>query len=105
MLARPLEVTAPVMANDVLAPGFMRVAQQRGIRIPQQVSIVGFDNIPEGTLVWPGLTRVAQPMNEMRRSACRRLFEAMDKPGNTEIVEYPRGSAVRKGTGLAAQRL
>ena len=48
LLERKLEVTALVFGNDALAIGFMRVAQQRGIRMPQDLSIVGFDNIPSG---------------------------------------------------------
>ena len=65
-----------VFGNDALAIGFMRVAQQRGVRMPQDLSIVGFDNIAGGAMVWPGLTTVAQPMREMGRDACRYLFES-----------------------------
>ena len=53
-----------MFGNDALAIGFMRVAQQRGIRMPQDLSIVGFDNIPSGAMVWPGLTTVAQPIQQ-----------------------------------------
>jgi LacI family transcriptional regulator len=73
LLERPLEVT--VFGNDALALGFMRVAQQRGVRMPRDLSIVGFDNIAAGALAWPGLTTVAQPMREMGRDAVRYLFE------------------------------
>ena len=76
LLERKLEVTAIVFGNDALAIGFMRVAQQRGIRMPQDLSIVGFDNIAGGAMVWPGLTTVAQPMRDMGRDACRYLFES-----------------------------
>jgi LacI family transcriptional regulator len=99
MLAKPLEFTALVMANDALALGFMRVAQQRGIRIPQTLSVVGFDDVPEGALFWPGLTTVAQPMREMGRAACRTLFEAIAAPVEIQAIEYPMTLVVRESTG------
>jgi LacI family transcriptional regulator len=99
LLAKPLEITALVMGNDSLALGFMRVAQQRGIRIPQHLSIVGFDNVPEGALVWPGLTTVAQPMREMGRAACRRLFDMIAELADIEAIEYPMELIVRESTG------
>ena len=101
LLAKPLEITALVMGNDALALGFLRVAQQRGIRVPQSLSVVGFDNVPEGALLWPGLTTVAQPMREMGRTACRRLFENIDSTTNVQTVEYPMELVVRESTGPA----
>ena len=98
LLAKPLEITALVMANDALALGFMRTAQQRGIRIPQDLSVVGFDNVPEGALVWPGLTTMSQPMQEMGRSACRRLFESIASPVDFEKIEYPMTLIAREST-------
>jgi LacI family transcriptional regulator len=101
LLAKPLEITALVMGNDALALGVMRVAQQRGVHIPQQLSIVGFDNVPEGSLVWPGLTTVAQPTREMGRAACRTLFEAINGPRGLVMIEFPIELVVRESTGLA----
>ena len=105
-LAKPLLVTAIVMGNDALALGFMRVAQQSGISIPKTISIIGFDNIPEGALWWPGLTTVAQPMREMGQSACRILCEAIEaerQPNRTqrarELIEFPMTLTVRESTG------
>jgi LacI family transcriptional regulator len=94
-------VTAMVMGNDSLALGFMRVAQQRGIRIPQDLSVAGFDDIPESGLVWPGLTTVAQPMREMGQLACRQLFDAPHF-AKGEAVECPMSLIVRESTGIAA---
>jgi LacI family transcriptional regulator len=98
LLERDLEVTAMVFANDALALGFMRIARQRGIQMPQDLSIVGFDNIAAGALAWPGLTTVAQPMRDMGRDACRYLFESAShrRPPN---VEYPMEFIMRESTG------
>src|SRR5579871_2446400 len=98
LLAKPLHITALVMANDALALGFMRAAQQRGLRIPEDLSVVGFDNLPEGALVWPGLTTMSQPMQEMGRAACRRLFESIASPVDFEKIEYSMTLIVREST-------
>jgi LacI family transcriptional regulator len=98
LLERRLEVSAIVFGNDALAIGFMRVAQQRGIHMPQELSIVGFDNIPGGAMMWPGLTTMAQPMREMGRDACKYLFDAVTQR-RVPRVEYPMELVVRESTG------
>ena len=94
------QVTAIVLANDSLALGFMRVAQQRGIRIPADISVAGFDDIPESGLVWPGLTTVAQPIREMGQRACQHLFDS-PRSLNGEPIESPMRLVVRESTGVA----
>lgn len=96
-----VDVTAVVLANDALAFGFMRVAQQRGVRMPCDLSIVGFDGLPQGELFCPALTTVSQPMREMGRVACSRLFEAIDAPGRIETTEFPMTLIERESTGPA----
>ncbi len=98
-LDAPLEVTAVVLANDALAFGFMRVAQQRGMRMPHDLSIIGFDGLPQGALFYPALTTISQPMREMGRVACRRLFEAIEDPGRIEKIEFQMELVVRESTG------
>lgn len=95
-------VTAVVLANDALAFGFMRVAQQRGVRMPQDLSIIGFDGLPQGALFCPALTTVSQPMREMGRVACARLFEAIEDPGRIETTEFPMALIERESTGPVA---
>lgn len=98
LLSRPLDVTALVMANDALAFGFMRFALRRGIKIPEELSLVGFDGLPEGSLVYPALTTVAQPMHEMGRAACQRLLELLGTPRRLEKIEFPMVLIVREST-------
>ena len=104
LLRNPLPVTAMALGNDALALGFMRVAQQRGVRIPHDLSIVGFDDIPEGALLWPGLTTVAQPTREMGRAACSMLFDAIDGRSPGQLVDFPTRLVVRESTGTAPPR-
>ena len=93
------DLTALVLANDALAFGFMRVALQRGVRMPQQLSVVGFDGLPHGALFCPALTTVSQPMRDMGRVACCRLFEAIADPGRLETTEFPMALIERESTG------
>jgi LacI family transcriptional regulator, galactose operon repressor len=95
---KPRDLTAIVFANDALASGFMRVAHQRKIRIPEDLSIVGFDGLPEDELLWPALTSVAQPMLEMGRAACRRLFEAIESPSRLQTIQFPMSLTAREST-------
>jgi DNA-binding LacI/PurR family transcriptional regulator len=101
LFAKPLQVTAIVCANDALALGALRVAHERGIRVPQDVSVVGFDGLPYGALSWPALTTVAQPMREMGRVACRRLFEALADPGRIERIQFRMHLVARESSGPA----
>ena len=73
-------------------------AQQRGLAVPDDVSVAGFDGIPEGARSWPGLTTMAQPMREMGRDACRRLFTAIAAAPERITVQYPMTLVVRETT-------
>ncbi len=94
-------VTAVVLANDALAFGFMRVALRRGVRMPQDLSVMGFDGLPHGALTYPALTSVSQPMHDMGRVACGRLFDALEAPGRIESTEFPMALIRRESTGPA----
>ena len=102
LLGRPLPMTAIVFANDALALGFLRVAHERGVRVPQDVSVAGFDGLPQGAIAWPSLTTVAQPIRDMGRVACRRLFEAIAQPGSVEQIQFRMTLVPRESTGAVA---
>ncbi len=87
------------LANDALALGFLRVAHERGVRVPHDLSVIGFDGLPAGELAWPSLTTVAQPMREMGRVACRRLFDAIEAPGVLEKIQFRMTLVARESTG------
>ena len=103
--SQPLQnITALVLANDALAFDFMRLALQRGIKMPQELSVVGFDGLPHGALLYPALTTMSQPMGEMGRVACGRLFEPLQEPESIEITEFPMVLLKRESTGPAPMR-
>ena len=102
-LRRPPGTTAVVLGNDALAIGFIRAVQQQGVRVPDDLSVAGFDGIPEGARSWPGLTTMAQPMREMGRDACRRLFLEIGAAKGRRTVEYSMTLVVRESTGAPAR--
>ncbi len=93
--------SAVVLANDSLALGFMRTVLRRGVRIPQDVSVVGFDGTPEGALYWPGLTSGEQPTRTTGAAACRALISMMNGDKTENSVEMPITLRIRESTGPA----
>ena len=71
--------TAVVLGNDPMALAFMRTVLKNGVRVPDDVSIVGFDGTPDGEQCWPGLTTVVQPTRLMAKTACEALLARVEK--------------------------
>jgi LacI family transcriptional regulator len=69
LLRLPDRPTAIFAGNDVTGIATIEVATSLGLRVPEDLSVVGFDNIPEAALCSPGLTTVEQPIHEMGRLA------------------------------------
>jgi LacI family transcriptional regulator len=69
--------TAVIAYNDLMAIGLIRGLTALGVRVPQDVSVVGFDNILAAELVTPALTTVAAPLDEMGRTAVGHLLGVM----------------------------
>jgi LacI family transcriptional regulator, galactose operon repressor len=95
--------TAMVLGNDAIALAFMRTLLQHGVRVPTEVSAVGFDGIPDGEQCWPGLTTVTQPTLRMARDACRTLLRRVEanssSPDDADaIVEYDVSLLLREST-------
>lgn len=65
LLALPDPPTAIFAANDEMALGAMRAARERGLSIPNELSVVGFDDTPSSRSAWPPLTTVRQPLQEL----------------------------------------
>ncbi|MFC3690047.1 LacI family DNA-binding transcriptional regulator [Aquipuribacter hungaricus] len=69
--------TAVFAANDLSAIGTMQAAGDLGLSVPRDVSVVGFDNVPESALTTPPLTTVSQPMQRMGSEAVTLLIQLM----------------------------
>jgi DNA-binding LacI/PurR family transcriptional regulator len=77
MLARIPDCTAIFAANDHVALGIMRAMAEHGRAIPGDVSLVGFDDVPESEYFHPGLTTIRQEFAEVGRQALRLLQEQL----------------------------
>lgn len=78
MLAAQPEVTAVFAGNDQMALGLLRALYEKGLRVPEDVSVVGFDDIPEAPFLTPPLTTVKQDFDEMGRTAIATLLAVLD---------------------------
>ena len=74
MLARMPEVTAVFAANDHLALGILRALSERGRRVPHEVSVVGFDDVPEAAYFIPPLTTVRPDFDAVAKASLRLLL-------------------------------
>jgi LacI family transcriptional regulator len=79
--------TAIFAANNLLAEQAWRVLRRRRLRLPKQVSLVGFDDVPWMEMVEPGITAVAQPTVELGRCAARLLLRRLEDPACPSTVE------------------
>ncbi|HEY3187522.1 MAG TPA: substrate-binding domain-containing protein, partial [Solirubrobacteraceae bacterium] len=99
-LAEDAEVTAIFVANDQMALGVLRALHERGREIPREVSVVGFDDIPEAQYFTPPLTTVRQDFGEVGRSSLRMLLALMQSSGQPpQRVTIAPELVVRRSTG------
>lgn len=89
LLARKKPFTALFGYNDISAIGAMRAFQEAGLRVPEDVSVIGFDDITTATFCIPALTTVRQPLIKMGQIAAQTLLDRLEGNG-----EYMREIAV-----------
>lgn len=83
LIQRDPRPTAIFASNDLMALGAMQAIQEQGLSIPQHISLIGFDDIPQASLVHPRLTTVRQPLEQMGRVAVNLLIEQIENPDIT----------------------
>jgi DNA-binding LacI/PurR family transcriptional regulator len=105
LLARKQPFTALFAYNDISAIGSIWAFREAGLRIPQDVSIVGFDDIPGSAFANPGLTTVRQPLLRMGQIAAQTVVDLIEGRGEyvPEIAIEPE-FIVRESTGPAPGR-
>ena len=105
LLQLPNPPTAIFASNDVMAFGVMEAARDLGLRIPDDVSIIGFDDIPQSSSVNPPLTTVKQPLQEMGRVATQVLMECVreGRPCQT-LTELPTELVIRQSCAAPKAR-
>jgi LacI family transcriptional regulator len=90
--------TAIFAANNQLAEHAWKVLRDRKLRLPQDISLVGFDDVPWTSMVEPGITVVAQPTTELGRRAARLLLRRIEDPTCPPAVEILEPTLVRRGS-------
>ncbi len=78
LLDLPQRPTAIFASNDDMAAGVLAVAHDRGITVPDELSVAGFDDTTLARTVWPPLTTIRQPMAELARTAAQVLIAGGD---------------------------
>ena len=94
LLGRKLPFTAVFAHNDRLAKGAISALNEAGLKVPQDVSIIGYDDIPEAEFDDPPLTTIRQPMQEVGKAAASLLINLIEDPNasprqilfNTELI-------------------
>jgi LacI family transcriptional regulator len=95
--------TAIFAGSDQQALGVYEAARQRGLRVPQDLSVVGFDDLPVTRWVSPPLTTIRQPLAEMGRTAAHMLGDLIDGvPLRSRRVELSTELIVRESTAVPA---
>jgi LacI family transcriptional regulator len=82
LLSRGLDFTAVFVANDLMAIGAVITLQRAGLRVPGDISVIGFDNILQGATMIPALTTIEQPVNELGQATVRLLLDQILKRTN-----------------------
>jgi DNA-binding LacI/PurR family transcriptional regulator len=93
LLDLPEPPTAVFVCSDRMALGVYQAVAERGLRVPRDVSVVGFDDLPESRWTTPALTTVRQPLAEMAATALRLLVRMLDG-------ERPEGTRTELSTRL-----
>jgi DNA-binding LacI/PurR family transcriptional regulator len=105
LLAGKAPFTALFAYNDVCAIGAIRAFQEAGLRVPQDISVMGFDDIREAAFHYPSLTTIRQPLIRMGQVAAETLLQRVESDGG----EYPAQIAIepelvpRESTAAAAK--
>ncbi|WP_292859402.1 LacI family DNA-binding transcriptional regulator [Microbacterium sp.] len=97
-LAADAEVTAVFAANDQMALGVIRALHEAGRAVPADVSVVGFDDMPESGNYWPPLTTVRQHFARVGEAAIRALLSEIDGERAQQLTLVPTELVLREST-------
>jgi LacI family transcriptional regulator len=103
VLERSPGATAVVASNDLTAIGALRAIRQHGLRVPEDISVVGFDDIQMAQFTEPPLTTVKLVRTEVARLACEALLHSIRNRGMGVEFSMSTSLVVRASTGLVRQ--
>jgi LacI family transcriptional regulator len=99
LLDLPDPPTAIFAANDDMAAGVIRVAGERGLAVPRDLSVCGFDDTPIARHIFPALTTIRQPTSDMGRLATLELLDRIRNPATGRMVHVQHALLLRESTG------
>jgi LacI family transcriptional regulator len=104
LLSQPKLPTAIFAANDAMALGAMDAIKEKGLHIPGNISVVGFDDMPAANHAYPRLTTVRQPLSEIGAQAVRLILQrirahAASGEGVESLIELPSALVIRDSCG------
>ena len=104
LLSRPDRPTAIFAGSDIQAMGVLRAARQCGLRVPEDLSVIGYDNLPVSAWTDPALTTINQPLRDMAGIATQMLLGLArgDQPA-TSRIDLVTELVVRESTAPPAQ--
>jgi LacI family transcriptional regulator len=105
LLDAPRRPTAILACSDYIAVGVLKAARERGMSLPRDISLVGFDDMPFAELVDPPLTTVRQPVAEMGRIACERLLAILNGSEASPLTRLPVELIIRQSVAPLKQEV
>ena len=105
LLALPTRPTAIFAMSDAMAVGVQRAARERGLALPSDLSVVGFDDVQIASVATPALTTVSQPLEELGRHAVAMLYRQINgQPLDANRMELSTRLVVRASTAPPGDR-
>jgi DNA-binding LacI/PurR family transcriptional regulator len=103
LLALQSPPTAVFASSDVMAIGALMAIQEEGLQVPNDVSLVGFDDIAEASTTTPKLTTVSQPKYQTGQVAAQLLFDRIEgaSPGERQKIVLSHQLVIRDSTARA----
>ena len=92
------EFTALFAAADVMAIGAIRALRDAGKRVPEDVSVVGFDGLPLGSFLVPQLTTIVQPVQQLAQRGVEMLIASIEEGGEPKHETVPFSLCIREST-------
>jgi DNA-binding LacI/PurR family transcriptional regulator len=103
LLSRTTDFTALFAYNDLSAIGAIRAIREKGLRVPEDISVIGFDDINSAAFQNPSLTTVRQPLRRMGMTAARILVQRLQGGEDPREVSVQPELIVRESTGPARE--
>jgi DNA-binding LacI/PurR family transcriptional regulator len=105
LFATKRSFTALVCFNDVAAIGAIRAIRDNGLRVPEDISVIGFDDIKAAAYMSPSLTTIRQPLAEMGRAAAQYIINRLNRTEDfREAISFEPELVIRESTSRAMQK-